>query len=119
MCEIPKVVNGTFSALSIKGKLMIDYDSEMVCIGDKVLNLSPHEYELLYHLVNNTGAMIPSEVLTEKVFPEQGTNLEYLTLYMNKFMEKLGDNPSNPSMIIYASEEGYKYIFKESSKLTN
>jgi len=109
MCEIPEGINDKSSTPSINGKLKIDYDSEMVSIDDKVLNLSPREYELLYYLVNNTGTLVSNEVLMEKVFPEQGNSVKYLTLYMNKLMEKIGDNPSNPSMIINESGKGYKY----------
>ena len=110
MCEISPGIDDKLSTPSTKGKLRIDFDSEMVSIDNKVLKLSPREYELLYHLATNAGTVVSNEVLLEKVFPDQSPNLHFLKVYMNKLMEGLGENPYDPKMIIYEDGKGYKCV---------
>ena len=52
--------------LFIRGKFRVDFISEEVSVGDKVLKLTPSEYKVLYHLVMNEGQVLPGEVLLEK-----------------------------------------------------
>ncbi len=95
---------------STKGKLNIDFDSEMVSIDGRLVDLSPREYKLLYHLVINKGALVSNEVLMENVFPESGNGLQFLIVYMKKLRERLEDNPDNPHLIIYEQGKGYRYV---------
>jgi two-component system KDP operon response regulator KdpE len=93
-----------------RDKLRIDFSTEEVRIGGKLLKLSPREFELLSLLVTDEGKVLSNQVLLEKVFPEQKDDIRFLKVYMNRLSEKLGDNPDNPTIILNEGGQGYKFI---------
>ncbi|MFC2044226.1 response regulator transcription factor [Chloroflexota bacterium] len=95
---------------SIDSKLRIDFDSQMVSLGGKLLKLSPREYELLCHLVTNEGKEVSNITLLEEVFPENKNDIRFLQVYMNSLINKLGENPDNPKSILDEAGTGYKFI---------
>ncbi|MFC1906342.1 response regulator transcription factor [Chloroflexota bacterium] len=98
------------SVPSIKGKLRIDFTSGEVSIGDRLLKLSPREYELLHLLVTNEGVVLSKHALLKKVFPDQGEDTRFVDVYINKLRGKLGENPEEPRMILNDGETGYKFV---------
>ena len=98
--------------LSIRGKdkLRIDFASQEVSIGDRLLKLSPREYELLHHLVTNKGEVVSRKKLMEEVFPENVTDTRFLEVYIKRLREKLEDNLDNPRIILREGETGYKFV---------
>jgi len=95
---------------SIKGKLRIDFTSQQVSIGDKLINLGPREYDLLYHLATNEGKVVSNQTLLEKVFPENQGDIRFLEVYMKKLNEKLEVNPDMPQIILNEGGKGYKFV---------
>ena len=111
--QMPKTsagVDDKLSTLSIKGKLRIDFASQEVSVGDKLLKLSPREYELLYLLVTNEGKVVSSQELLKRVFPENKDNVIFLEVYIKKLREKLEVNPDNPEVILNEGRTGYKFV---------
>ncbi len=94
---------------SIRGKLRIDFSSREVSIGDKLLKLSPREYDLLYLLVTNEGKVLSKQTLLKEVFPEQQSDTRYLEVYIKKLRERLEEDPANPKMIVNEGDIGYKF----------
>ena len=95
---------------SIKDKLRIDFNSQSVSVGNKLLKLSPREYDLLYHLVNNAGIVLSKQVLMEEIFPEHGSDTQFLEVYINRLKDKLEEDPNNPTMILNEGGTGYKFV---------
>jgi len=95
---------------SIKGSLRIDFTSQQVSIGDKLLKLGPREYDLLYHLVSSEGKVVSSQTLMELVFPENKEDFRFLDVYITKLREKLETNSDHPEIIVSEGDEGYKFI---------
>lgn len=95
---------------SIRGRLRIDFSSQEVSLGKKLVKLGPREYDLLYHLVTNEGRVLSNEMLLEKVFPEHGADIKFLKVYINRLRERLEEDPNNPRMILSEGEIGYKFI---------
>ena len=95
---------------AIKGKLRIDFNSQSVSVGNKLLKLSPREYDLLHHLVNNAGIVLSNQVLMEEVFPEHGADTQFLEVYINRLRDKLEKDPNNPTMILNEGGTGYKFV---------
>lgn len=111
--HVPQTSEGTDAKLptpSIKGRLRIDFASQQVSVGDKLLKLGPREYDLLYHLVSNEGKVVSNQTLLENVFPENREDVRFLDVYINKLREKLEANPDNPEVIINEGNTGYKFI---------
>ena len=78
---------------AIKGKLRIDFNSQSVRVGNRLLRLSRREYDLLYHLVNNAGTVLSNQVLMEEVFPEHSSDTQFLEIYINRLRDKLEEEP--------------------------
>jgi len=95
---------------STKDKLRIDFSTEEVRVGGKLLKLSPREFELLSLLVTNEGKVLSNQVLLEKVFPEQKDDVRFLKVYMNRLSEKLEEAPDNPTIILNEGGQGYKFV---------
>ncbi|MFC2056512.1 response regulator transcription factor [Chloroflexota bacterium] len=112
--QMPKTstgVNGKPPILSIKSKLRIDFTSQQVNIGDKLLKLGPREYDLLYLLVTNEGKVISNQALLEKVFPENKDDYDVriLEVYMKSLRGKVEMSPDNPEIILNEGD-GYKFV---------
>ncbi len=96
---------------STSERLSIDFASETASVGGSLLKMGPREYELLYLLVTNEGAMLSKQVLMKKVFPESDeSDTRFVDIYINKLREKLGDDPDNPKMILNEGTTGYKFV---------
>ncbi|MFC2011124.1 response regulator transcription factor [Chloroflexota bacterium] len=95
---------------SIRGKLRVDFSSREVSLGDKILKLSPREYDLLYHLMTNEGKVLSNETLLAEIFPEHGADIKFLKVYINRLKEQLEMDPSNPTMIVNEGDMGYKFV---------
>lgn len=94
---------------TIRGNFRIDFASQQVSIGDKLLRLGPREYELLHILVAADGKVVPDKALLEKVFPEDKEDPRFLELYMKKLVEELELDAEKPE-IIAREGEGFKFI---------
>jgi two-component system KDP operon response regulator KdpE len=69
--------------LVIDDRLTIDFTRRQVIVEGKRLDLSPTEYRLLYHLVNNAGWIMPYETLLAKVWGyEYREETHYLRIYV-------------------------------------
>ena len=95
---------------SFRGKLRVDFSSQEVSLGDKLLKLGPREYDLLYHLMTSKGKALSNETLLAKVFPEHGADIRFLKVYINRLRERLGEDPDNPTMIVNEGDIGYKFV---------
>jgi len=95
----------------IRGKIRVDFASEEVSVGDKLLKLSPSEYSLLYQLVMNEGIVLSNETLIEKSWgPEHKSDVEYLRVCIKRLKNVLEKEPGNPTMIFDEGGTGYKFI---------
>jgi len=56
------------SVLHGPGNLQMDMDARTVLLGEKPLNLTHLEFDLLYHLLSNAGRVLPRERLLEQVW---------------------------------------------------
>ncbi len=108
--KMPETTATVTDKPSISGKVRIDFTSQQVSIGDKLLKLGPREYDLLHLLVTNEGKVVSNQTLLERVFPENKDDVRFLKVYMNRLMETLGVNPHNPEIILNEGGMGYKFI---------
>jgi len=108
--EMTETTAGVADEPSIRGKLRIDFTNQRVSVGDRLLALSPREYDLLCHLVTNEGVVLSNEVLLKEVFPDQSGDIRFLDVYIRKLRERLGEEPDNPKMILNEGRTGYKFV---------
>ena len=109
--KVPETTGKVADKIFIRGKLRIDFASQEVSVGDKLLRLSPREYDLLCHLVMNEGKVLSNEMLLEKVWgTEQTFNTEYVRVFIKSLKEKLEKEPGNPTIIVDEGGIGYKFV---------
>lgn len=98
------------NSILVDGNIKIDLDANSVFIGNKQVEMTIKEYELLVLFFQNKGKTLRKEWIFDKVwgidsFSEPST----LTVHINKLREKIELNPKNPKRIITVWGIGYKY----------
>jgi len=93
-----------------RGKLRIDFTTQEVSVGDKLVKLSPREYELLCYLEANAGKVLSTEMLLGKVFPEHMGDTRFVEVYINRLKKMLEENPNDPVIIRDEGRAGYRFV---------
>lgn len=90
------------------GDLEIDMAKAEVFLKGKMVYLSATEYRILIQLVQNAGAVIPSEQLLRDVWgPEYQKDKEILWVSISRLRQKLEEDQSSPQHIVTRSGVGY------------
>jgi DNA-binding response OmpR family regulator len=96
------------------GHLHVDLHKEMVLKDGELLQLSPTEYRLLAHLVQERGRVVSRcDLLTSVWGPEYSNELRYLSVYIRYLRRKIEDDPSNPHYIQTRWKLGYLFCADE------
>jgi two-component system KDP operon response regulator KdpE len=91
-------------------RLRIDFSRNEVQAGDQIVQLTPTEYRLLYHLVSNPGRVLTYENLLAKVWGyEYREESHYVRLYVNYLRQKIEADPANPKYILTERGLGYRF----------
>lgn len=102
-------VESNLSIYSIPG-IWFNFDTHEVCIGEKVVRLTPGEFRLLEYLVRNTGQILPHEQLLEAIsFNLSRSKMGILRQYIFRLRRKIEADPALPSLIITHRELGYSF----------
>lgn len=94
--------------------LQIDFAQHRVRIRGKDAALTPTEYRLLYHLVNNQGRVLPQDTLLAKVWgASYRGESHYIKVYIRRLREKLEVDPAQPEYVLTIRGVGYTFPVKE------
>ncbi|MBV8083621.1 MAG: response regulator transcription factor [Chloroflexi bacterium] len=97
--------HGTLEA----GPLCMDLDQHELHIGDRLVELTPKEFELLRCLLINAGKVVSHETMLNFVW---GSNFdgdtEMLKVHIRHLREKIERNPSAPEFVLTVRGVGYK-----------
>lgn len=97
------------------GELKIDFESYEVKKGDKVLELTTREFELLKFLSAIPGKIVSRETLLEKVWGyEYYGDGRTVDVTVRRLREKLEENPAEPQYIV--TKRGVGYYFNKQPK---
>ncbi|HBY94083.1 MAG: response regulator transcription factor [Ardenticatenaceae bacterium] len=92
------------------GEIEIDFERRQVLRDGHLVELTPTEYNLLYHLVRNAGRTMPHQMLLAKVWgPEYEDEIEYVKVYIRRLRDKLEPDRKNPRYIITDWGVGYRF----------
>lgn len=93
------------------GSLKIDPEGCCVMKGDKTIELTAREFEILQYLAQNTGRVISREKLYEAIWGEDSYGCDNtIMVHIRHLREKLEDNPTAPQYIITMKGLGYKLV---------
>ena len=94
----------------VRGKLRIDPAKREVTVGDRHVDLTPKEFELLRLFATNPGRVFPRKYLLEKIWDYSYEGYDRtIDSHINRLRAKIEDNPEDPSMVITVWGIGYKF----------
>ena len=94
----------------VDGNLKIDRVRRLVFLGERELNLTAKEYELLVLLVENKGKSLKKEWLFNKVWGfDSFSEPQTLTVHIKWLREKIEENPKEPKRILTVGGVGYRF----------
>lgn len=90
--------------------LILDVDRGTLERGGREIVLSALEYRILLYLFSNKGHVLTREKLLEEIWDVAGdyVNDNTLTVYIKRIREKLGDDPTAPTVIKTVRGIGYR-----------
>jgi len=92
------------------GELRIDFGRREVSVGQRMVELTPKEYEILHCLALNVGRVVPHERLLAFVWGSLSleSDVDQLKVHMRHLREKLERNASAPEYLLTLRGVGYK-----------
>lgn len=88
----------------------IDLERREVNVDGRPIELTPTEFDLLYHLIGNAGIVLTHRDLLRRVWgPEYGDEIEYVRVYIGRLRRKLEADPSHPRRILTERGIGYRF----------
>jgi DNA-binding response OmpR family regulator len=94
----------------VRGKLRIDPAKREVTVGDRLVELTPKEFELLKLFASNPGRVFPRKYLLEKIWDYSYEGYDRtIDSHINRLRAKIEDNPENPQMVLTVWGIGYKF----------
>jgi two-component system KDP operon response regulator KdpE len=93
------------------GDIELDPVRRTVKKANRIVHLTPKEFELTHQLMSFAGRPIPHSRLLNSVWgPEYGGELEYLRTFVHQLRKKLEDDPSNPQYLLTDAHVGYRFV---------
>jgi two-component system KDP operon response regulator KdpE len=75
------------------------------------VKLTATEYKLLAYLVGNPGRVLTHQSILNHVWGySEGSQMEYLRVYIRQLRQKLEEDPRNPQLILTESGVGYRFM---------
>lgn len=83
-----------------------------VLLFEKSLNLTKHEFNLLYYFMENPNVVISRESLVEQLYPlaEKIVLERTIDAHIKKLRKKIEENPASPLRLQTVRGMGYKFV---------
>jgi len=109
--RIPAQVDGGKDEVTIiRGRLRIDPARREVTIGERQVDLTPKEFDLLRLFASNPGRVFPRKYLLEKIWDYSYEGYDRtIDSHINRLRAKIEENPENPQMVLTVWGIGYKF----------
>lgn len=92
------------------GELTIDVAKRAVYRGDKPIDLTSTEFDLLLHLARQPGFVFSRSQLLDQVWGYHHSGYEHtVNSHINRLRNKLENDPANPQFILTVWGVGYKF----------
>lgn len=102
------------------GELEINDSIKQVTLKDRIISLSPKEYELLKLLASQPGRVFSHQEIIAEVWQNKPfITSSDVTKYIYLLREKLEENPDNPQYIVTVRGFGYKLAPADKSPQTD
>jgi two-component system OmpR family response regulator len=96
------------------GELHVDPDRRQVLLGDKPIELTAKEFDLLWHFVSHPGRVFTRGQLLDSVWGYGHAGYEHtVNSHINRLRAKIEADPAKPRYVITAWGVGYKFSGNE------
>src|SRR5262249_43025697 len=93
----------------VLGGVSVDFDTRQITKRDKLLRLTPKEFDLLRYLTAHPNKVLPHRELLQAVWgPDYGDQVDYLRVFVNQLRKKLEADPANPKFLLTEPWVGYR-----------
>ncbi|GIK40209.1 MAG: DNA-binding response regulator [Chloroflexota bacterium] len=90
--------------------LVIDPANRQVMVRNKIIDLTPTEYDLLLFMARRVDRVLPVDVIFENVWPYYAeASLNSVKWYVWRLRRKIEDNPRHPRYILTEHGIGYRF----------
>jgi DNA-binding response OmpR family regulator len=94
----------------VRGKLRIEPSKREVMVGERQVELTPKEFDLLRLFASNPGRVFPRKYLLEKIWDYSYEGYDRtIDSHINRLRAKIEENPENPQMVLTVWGIGYKF----------
>lgn len=99
------------------GDLVLDYQLFEVRASDRTVSLTPTEFKLLRHLMENAGQTFSSEQLLDEVwkYPPGAGSVDVVRMYVKRLRDKIESEPRKPQYIVTVPGHGYRMPMPETT----
>lgn len=101
------------SKILINGQIEIDSEEETVSLRDKIIDLSPTEYQLLEVLAKKPGRIVSREELLAKIWGLYGGDTRTVDVHVSRLRHKLDDGRRPKPLIQAFRGRGYRLSWEE------
>lgn len=106
--------DGQDEAAILRGNLRIDPVRREVMIGERHVELTPKEFDLLKLFAANPGRVFPRKYLLEKIWDYSYEGYDRtIDSHINRLRAKVEENPDNPQLVLTVWGIGYKFTDAE------
>ncbi len=93
------------------GELFVDFKKRVVKKGEKNINLTPKEFDLLCYLISRRGEVITKKELKKALWDEEKLYSwsRAIDVHLMHLRKKIEDDPSNPRYIFTLPAVGYRF----------
>jgi two-component system KDP operon response regulator KdpE len=93
------------------GEIEMDVVRRLVKKRNRLVHLTPKEFELTRQLMTHAGRPVAHSKLLSTVWgPEYGAEMEYLRTFIHQLRKKLEDDPSKPKYLLTDARVGYRFV---------
>ncbi len=97
------------STTRIDDRLLVNFPSREAIVEGESISLTPTESKLLYILVRNSGRIVTTEFLLNRIWPMQDAQEDRLHVHVHRLRQKIELNPSEPSYVVAERGTGYRF----------
>lgn len=93
------------------GNLWVNLDTHEVKVENRIVSLTPTEFQLLSALIQDAGRTVNHDTLLRRVWGAEYSNRrDYLKLYIWYLRQKIENDPRTPKRIISERGQGYRLV---------
>lgn len=98
----------------VAGDIVIDMQKREVTVGNRQVNLTTKEFDLLWFLANHPNQVFTREELSSKVWEDYyAGNPGTINVLVCRLRDKIESNPAHPQYIHTVWGVGYKFVSSE------